>query len=325
VTSTGQPSRLPRITVITPSFNQAAYLEQTIRSVLDQDYPNLEYIVVDGGSADGSVDIIRRFEHRLAWWVSEPDSGQAHAINKGLARATGDILAYLNSDDLYQPGALLRVAECFRRHPDADLLHGWCRMIDADGRTADRRAGSISRYDEILDLWGVWWKQRNFVQPEVFWTKRIAKRVGPFREDLHWVMDYEYWLRILRAGGKVERIDAELAAFRIHPEQKSSLGERAAAELLQVVRPFIWESSPDVGAVRRLSLKGQWAYDALFRSAAQASRLRGESRWRRWALLAGLWARHPQMVLSEGFADRLSNVFRHGSSVDALSARRANE
>src|SRR5258706_6083465 len=137
----------PRISIVTPSFNQAAYVDATIRSVLDQRYPNLEYIVVDGGSTDGSVDIIRRYEDRLTYWVSEPDRGQADAINKGLARATGEIRAYLNSDDLYLPGALLRVAAEYRAHPDADIICGVCRVIDEHGRMVGQRQGTITSFD----------------------------------------------------------------------------------------------------------------------------------------------------------------------------------
>ena len=150
---------LPRITVITPSFNQAPYLEQAISSVLDQGYPNLEYIIIDGGSTDGSVDILRKFEGRLAYWVSEKDRGQGHAINKGLQRATGDIIAYLNSDDYYLEGTFARVADYFGCHPDVDLIHGRCRVVDERGAKVGDATGSITRYDEILDLWDVWWDE----------------------------------------------------------------------------------------------------------------------------------------------------------------------
>src|SRR5262249_28000434 len=193
----------PRISIITPSFNQAAFLEETISSVIGQKYPNLEYIVIDGGSTDGSVDIIRKFQSCIAYWVSEKDGGQAHALNKGLQRSTGDIIAYLNSDDFYIDGTLARVAEHFSQNPELDLVHGRCRLVDERGTKIGEQRGSISRYEEILDLWDVWWNGRNFVQPEVFWTRRIGEKIGPFREDLFWVMDYEYWLRILRAGGRV--------------------------------------------------------------------------------------------------------------------------
>src|SRR5687767_11527952 len=114
----------PRITIVTPSFQQASYLEQTIDSVLSQGYPNLEYAVVDGGSTDGSVEIIKRYQKHLAYWVSEKDRGQTHAINKGMARATGEIRAYINSDDYYLPGTLQRVADAFQRDSGLDLVHG---------------------------------------------------------------------------------------------------------------------------------------------------------------------------------------------------------
>ena len=296
---------LPRISVITPSFNQAGFIEQTIRSVVDQDYPDLEYIVIDGGSTDGSVDIIRRYESRIAYWVSEKDRGQAHAINKGLERATGDIIAYLNSDDCYLEGALKRVATAFDHTPDCDLFHGRCRVVDQEGVRVGERVGSITRYDEILDLWDVWWGGRNFVQPEVFWTRRITEKVGPFREDLFWVMDYEYWLRILRAGGRVGFIDAELAAFRMHPSQKSTQPARTAAELLSVVRPYIFSTDPLISWSKRIELKGKWIVDARFLTEVERSLQLHESRWCRWSRLALLSARHPSMLASRRFRERL--------------------
>src|SRR5262245_11946447 len=139
-------TRRPRITVVTPSFNQAAYLEQTILSVLGQNYPNLEYIVIDGGSTDGSVDIIKKFQDGISYWISEKDRGQGHAINKGLIRATGDIVAYLNSDDYYLDGALQRVADYFVINPEVDLIHGRCRVVDESGTKVSERVGSIARY-----------------------------------------------------------------------------------------------------------------------------------------------------------------------------------
>ena len=121
----------PLVSIITPSYNQAAFLEQTLCSVLDQDYPNLEYLVVDGGSDDGSVEIIKRYELRLAWWVSEKDRGQVEAINKGLAHAKGEYVAWLNSDDFYLPGAVLSAVEALQARPDAALVHGDVLAVDA--------------------------------------------------------------------------------------------------------------------------------------------------------------------------------------------------
>jgi glycosyltransferase involved in cell wall biosynthesis len=304
----------PRITVITPSFNQAAYLEETISSVLDQGYPNLEYIIIDGGSTDGSVEIIRKFEDRIAYWVSERDRGQAHAINKGIQRATGDIIAYLNSDDYYLEGSLARVAEHFSRHPDVDLIHGRCRIVDERGVKIGERKGSIARYDEILDLWDVWWKERNFVQPEVFWTKRIADKIGNFREDLFWVMDYDYWLRILRARCGVGSIDAELAAFRLQPNQKSRQPERTAEELLQVVRPFIFESDHLIGWLKRVELKGKWIFDAGFLREVELSQQQNEARWQRWVRLTWFSLQHPKVLAARGFRERLLNSLSSGKA-----------
>src|SRR5262245_19170175 len=123
----------PRISVITPSFNQAEFIETTILSILQQNYPNLEYLVIDGGSSDGSIEIIQKYQRHLAYWVSEKDRGQAHAINKGLQRATGELIAFLNSDDFYLEDTLARVADRYMRHPGVDLWHGRCRIVDQRG------------------------------------------------------------------------------------------------------------------------------------------------------------------------------------------------
>jgi len=301
-------TQLPRITVITPSFNQAVYLEQTILSVLGQGYPNLEYIIIDGGSTDGSADIIRKFEDRLAYWVSEKDRGQTHAINKGLRRATGDIIAYLNSDDYYLEGSLALVAEHFIRHPDVDLVHGRCQIVDERGVKIEVRSGSITRYHEILDLWDVWWDQRNFVQPEVFWNKRIADKIGSFREDLFWVMDYEYWLRMLRTRCSVGFIDAEIAAFRLQPEQKSRQSERSVEELLQVVRPYIFEDDFPIGWFKRTELKGKWMFHAGFLREVELSQQRSEERWCRLLRLAWFSVLHPELFTVSRFRERLLNA-----------------
>ncbi len=297
----------PRISIVTPSYNQGQYLEETICSVLDQGYPNLEYIVIDGGSTDNSVEIIRKYEKHLAYWVSEPDRGQTHAINKGMERATGEIRAYLNSDDYYLPGTLDRVARFAAEHQDADLIHGRCRSVDEFGTKIGEQFASITEYWEIVDLWGVWWAKRQFVQPEVFWTQRIAEKIGRFREDLHWVMDYDYWTRILRAGGKVASIDAELTCFRFQPGQKSSQSDRAAQELLAVVKPLLFDRGGPLSMATKWRLQGKWLFDAVFRKEADRSLESGESRPRRWARLARLSLSSPQMLSASMYWRRIGD------------------
>jgi glycosyltransferase involved in cell wall biosynthesis len=301
--------RQPRITVVTPSFNQAPYLEQTISSVLEQDYPNLEYIVIDGGSTDGSVEIIRKFQHSIAYWVSEKDRGQAHAINKGLERATGDIIAYLNSDDFYLDGALQRVANYFVSHPEVDLIHGRCRVVDEGGAKIGEQVGSITRYEEIIDPWDVWWRGLYFVQPEVFWTRRIMDRIGLMREDLHYVLDYDYWLRILRAGGAVGFVDYELAAFRHHPNQKITQHALLLLnEHMSVVRPYIFTDDRSMGWRKRMELKGKWIFQTKFMTEADLSSRQNEGRYWRWLRLIRVSLRHPELLAARSFRHRLLNT-----------------
>ena len=308
-----------KISIITPTLNQAAFIEQTISSVLGQGYPDLEYIIIDGGSTDGTVDLIRKHERHLAYWVSEKDAGQSNAINKGLKRATGDIIAYMNSDDYYLDGAFERVADAYRENPDVDLWHGRCRIVDQFGAKVDERIGSIERYDEILDLWDVWWKRRNFVQPEVFWTKRISKKVGAFREDLNLVMDYEYWLRIFAAGGAARFIDAELAAFRLQPNQKSTQPARTAQELLEVVQPYLFGPSERLTHQKRRALQAKWIYQAGFLNEVEQSLDRDEARWRRLMRLAWFSATNPRVMMAPGFWERVPGIRSFSNRTTAQS------
>ena len=298
----------PRISIVTPSLNRGGYIEETIRSVLLQGYQNLEFIVIDGGSTDGSVEIIEKYSPWLAHWVSEPDRGQGHAINKGMAAATGEIFAYINSDDIYLPGALHAVAAGFRKRPEVDLVHGGCRIMDQEGQSTGERWGDIETIDQILNLWEVWWGRRNFVQPEVFWTRRIAEMVGPFREDLYFVMDYDYWMRILAAGGQVSRVDRLLAAFRITPDQKSRESERVAEELLGLVTAPLWDPSTPIPGRLRWRLQGMWLYQVRFLPEVSRSVQAGEAKAKRWTRLLGCVARHPRILLAPGVYRRLVSV-----------------
>ena len=210
---------LPRISVITPSLNQGAYIERTIRSVLSQGYPDLEFIVVDGGSTDNTVSILRRYGNSLLW-ISEKDEGQSHAINKGMRMATGDIIAYLNSDDIYEPGALTKVAAAFAEDASVMWLTGRCRIVDQNG-CETRRA--ITAYKNFLlghFSYAMLLVTNPISQPATFWRRAVVDEIGFFNVDEHLVMDYEYWLRI---GGKypLQILGDYLACFRVHASAKT--------------------------------------------------------------------------------------------------------
>ena len=204
----------PRITIVTPSFNQGRFLEETIRSVIDQKYPNLEYIIIDGGSTDESVSIIKKYEPYLAWWVSEKDRGQSHAINKGFERATGEIMAYINSDDVLEPNALKTAAEYFRN--GARWVAGSVRCFQEGKPDWLFHAVEEKCPDELL--WNIL-----FTQQGCFWSSELFRQQGPFREDMHYCFDYEYWLRLrVRAGVKPVIVPQLLAGYRWHKAAKST-------------------------------------------------------------------------------------------------------
>lgn len=304
--------KAPRISVITPSYNQAEFLPETIESVLNQDYPNFEYIVIDGGSDDGSHQILVAYSDRLAHWVSEPDRGQVDAINKGLKRATGDILCYLNSDDLMMPNTLAAVAEAYHGNPEADLLHGRCVTIDEIGRPQTRKFfGDIGSPDKVLDLWRVWFRGKNVVQPEVFWTRRLMERIGLFDETFNYAMDYDYWARaIIEGEAKVCRIDRPLAAFRLWGGQKSTAANEAADELRSIAIRYIDDPKVPLDPGHRRRMKADWVFDEVFAkgcASIAAEEKRAVFRRVKVALLA---LRHPNLLWSRGFQGRVRTALR---------------
>ncbi|MEA2735825.1 MAG: hypothetical protein QOE14_2276 [Humisphaera sp.] len=241
---------LPRITIVTPSFNQAKYLEQTIRSVLEQGYPNLEYIICDGGSTDGSLEIIRKYEKQLAWWCSEKDRGQSHAINKGFEKATGDLYAYINSDDYFLPGAFQRVACEYQDGGDVKFIVGWSQYLEPSG---DFRPYPVQQHSEPSD----WLIKNPIPQQSAFWAASLWQKLGPFREDLHYSFDYEYWLRLRFKGGVGPHIVHQcLAVFRLHEASKTMSSEMAFepddAALRREYMPLLpWAERRIVNAARR--------------------------------------------------------------------------
>lgn len=227
----------PKISIITPSYNQAHFIERTIKSILDQGYPNLEYIVMDGGSTDGTVKILKKYGDRITW-KSEKDGGQSEAINKGLRMAKGDIVAFLNSDDTYEPGALEKVAEYFTENPDIKWAYGKCRIINEDDVEIRR---PITWYKNMLLRRYTYRKllAENFIsQPATFWRRELHKKIGFINEKEHYTMDYEFWLRIGRkypAGV----INGYLANFRMYDASKSgSLANPQFQDELRIAKKF---------------------------------------------------------------------------------------
>jgi glycosyltransferase involved in cell wall biosynthesis len=220
---------MPKLSVVTPSFNQAGFIEETIRSVLLQDYPNIEYIVIDGGSTDGSVDIIKKYEKWLDYWVSEPDNGQSHAINKGWNQSSGEILAWLNSDDVYQPGAFSQAAAYLNKHQTVGMVYGDCDMIDQTGTTTGRCPSmAFSLKALVCNQWFI-------SQPATLFRKTAVEKAGKVNESLHLVMDWEYFLRIA-FNDIVTYLPVDIAKFRVWEDAKtSSQSIRSAKEKLLVL------------------------------------------------------------------------------------------
>jgi GT2 family glycosyltransferase len=201
------------ISIITPSYNQAAYLEQTIQSVLGQDYPRIEYIVVDGASTDDSPDIIKRYADKLAWWVSEKDLGQADAINKGLARANGEIIAWLNSDDYFRPGAVSAAVKAFEQNPDAIMVYGDMLAVDEHGQGINTLKYKQLSLKDLLCF-------QIIGQPAVFFRRSALEKAGLLDTSFHYLLDHHLWIRIAQHG-RILHVDQIWAVARYHPRAKN--------------------------------------------------------------------------------------------------------
>lgn len=201
------------VSIITPSYNQAQYFEQTLRSVFEQDYPKIEYIVIDGASTDGSVDIIRKYEDRLAYWVSEKDSGQAEAINKGLARATGDIVAWINSDDFYFPGAITSAVKAFESRPDTGMVYGDTVAVDEKGEFIHFPKYAQWGLEDLLTF--------NIIgQPAVFMRRDVLLKAGFLDPSFHFLLDHQLWIRMASHAPMVY-VPERWAAGRFHESAKN--------------------------------------------------------------------------------------------------------
>jgi len=222
-------SNIPLVSIITPSYNQADYLEQTLQSVLAQDYAPIEYLVVDGASTDNSLDIIRRYADRLAWWISEPDSGQAEAINKGLKRARGEIVAWLNSDDLYLPGAITQAVAALQADPELSLVFGDAITIDAEGKPINKLTFGDWRLEELARF-------RIVCQPAVFMRRSALEDAGYLDPSYHLLLDHQLWIRIARIA-PIRHIPALWAGARHHPQAKNvALAGKFGQEAMQILQ-----------------------------------------------------------------------------------------
>ena len=222
---------LPKISLVTPSLNQGKFIRATIESVLSQGYPDLEYRVQDGGSTDGTLAVLLQFQDRVPF-VSEKDAGQADAINRGLAGATGEVLGYLNSDDVLRPGALAAVAEAFASDPELVFVWGRAAYVDEDGKTVSPYLSRPDAIERLADACFV-------AQPAAFFRRRVWDEVGPFDSSLHHTMDYDYWLRIAARypASRMRFLDRELAGCRMHADAKTVAGwGRALDEIMDLVK-----------------------------------------------------------------------------------------
>lgn len=216
------------ISIVTPSYNQAAYIEETLRSVLAQEYPHLEYLIVDGGSTDGTVEILKKYQDQLTGWTSEPDRGQTDAINKGFARARGEILAWLNSDDTYEPGAVAAAVKYLQEHPQVGMVYGDCNYINESGAVIGKFRAAQTNYRLLRRGY------THIPQQTMFFRAELWKRLGPLDPSFYFAMDYDLWTRIARHA-EIKYVPQTWANFRLHTSGKSLLAdERCWPEMLNV-------------------------------------------------------------------------------------------
>ncbi|HET9913108.1 MAG TPA: glycosyltransferase family 2 protein [Anaerolineales bacterium] len=218
------------VSIITPSYNQAPYVEQTIQSVLGQDYPRIEYILIDGGSTDNSAEIVRRYADHLAYWISEQDSGQAEAINKGFKRARGDILAWLNSDDYYLPNTIPAVLKCFEENPDVVMVYGDMLAVNENGETINVLKYKQLSLEDLLCF-------QIIGQPSVFFRRAALDRAGPLDTTFHFLLDHHLWIRLAQQG-RILHVPQVWSAARYHARAKNRA--RAAEFGLEAFRLLDW-------------------------------------------------------------------------------------
>ena len=294
------------VSIVTPSYNQGGFIAETISSVLSQDYSRIEYLVVDGGSSDGTIDVLRRYGDQVHW-ISEPDRGQADAINKGWRRARGEIIAWLNADDVYRPGAIGNVVAFFRDHPQVDLVYGDCEYINERGDIIGRHRVRALDFETLLTT-----ATNSIPQPAAFVRRRVLETVGYLNEKLHYVMDFEYWLRV-SAYHEIAYLPVCLAAFRYHATSKTvQQATRMGDELVELYQRLFDSRQLPERALRfeRIAMSNAYYQAAEHHIAA------GNMKEARRCVLAGWWHRplRPQRTLLAAF------LRRPGSEGDVLES-----
>jgi len=276
-----------KISIITPSFNQVEFIEHTIRSIFAQDYPELEYIIVDGGSTDGSVDVIRKYADRLTWWVSEPDKGQADAINKGFRRASGDIVAWLNSDDMYAPGVFSDVNAVFEANRDIGMVYGKAVSFDHDGSPLNElQIGDWSLKDLVTF--------HIICQPAVFMRRSVLEQAGYLDDGYHMMLDHHLWLRIAQRT-KIHHVPRLWAFARHHAEAKNvSQAPKFGEEAFKILE---WMTTqPDLAAIVAANHRTVMARIYRFKGRYL---LDGDLAWAALGAYTHSFYFHPQIALQE--------------------------
>jgi glycosyltransferase involved in cell wall biosynthesis len=256
----------PLVSIITPSFNQGQFIEETIRSILLQGYPNLEYLIMDGGSTDGSVEIIKKYSPWLRYWVSQTDKGQSDAINRGLRLASGDFATWINSDDLLAKNALVEHASRVGFALDTVYV-GNCIYIDETSKVLSLHRGRVHSFEDLLGIKTVWNASGHIVQPEVLFPRELALCVGGLNENNHFTMDYELWGRFFLVGAKFRYTNIAFGVFREHTQQKTHDPPLITEWLVRTATEFIKVANCFSDEKKRELLKDLDAYNAEYQRA----------------------------------------------------------
>lgn len=247
------------LTLAVPVFNAEEFLPATLES-LNAQGEHVRWWLQDGASKDRTVEIARSFARPCDTIVSEPDSGQPDALNRAFAKMGGEIIGFINGDDTLAPGTAERVLAYFEDHPELDLIYGRVKWMDSHGAITGHHAGRIQSLDDVLNIYRVWWGQRQWVQPEVFFRRSLWDKTSGFQPKWNLAFDYDFWVRCFRAGARVAHVPAVRARFRIHSAQKSNASELAADEIREIVREHL-DDGVEISPLARQRLRAQLSYD----------------------------------------------------------------